>query len=157
MDWFVKAFLKSSLTWLGLGVTLGVAMASHPAWIVYRPAHLHMTLLGFVAMMIFGVAYHVIPRFTGNQLSSRRLAGLHFWIANAGLATMVAGFVARPHWRGATLLLATGGVLAALGAYTFIVNIWRTIDGPAGRQALASRAAGGEVKAPDVRRLPVAR
>ena len=74
MDWFVRAFLKSSLVWLGLGVTLGVGMAGHPAWLVYRPAHLHMTLLGFVAMMIFGVAYHVIPRFTGHPLHGRRLA-----------------------------------------------------------------------------------
>ena len=30
MIWFAKAFLKASLTWLALGVTLGVAMAVHP-------------------------------------------------------------------------------------------------------------------------------
>jgi cbb3-type cytochrome oxidase subunit 1 len=54
-----------------------VAMAVHPAWAVYRTAHLHMNLLGFVAMMIFGVAYHVIPRFTGHSLHSRRLAAVH--------------------------------------------------------------------------------
>ena len=156
MDWFVKAFLKASLVWLGLGVTLGVAMAAKPAWVVYRPAHFHMTLLGFVAMMIFGVAYHVIPRFTGNPLFSRRLAGVHVWIANAGLTMMVAGFLARPHWRGAIPLLAAGGVLAASGAYVFIVNIWRTIDGSAGTRAQAARAAGHEARAPGERRLPVA-
>ena len=64
MQWFVKAFLKASLVWLSLGVTLGVAMAAHPTWTVYRPAHVHMTALGFVTMMIYGVAYHVVPRFT---------------------------------------------------------------------------------------------
>ena len=68
MTWFVKAFLKSSLAWLALGVTFGVAMAAHPVWTVYRLAHVHMLLLGFVAMMIFGVAYHVIPRFAGFPL-----------------------------------------------------------------------------------------
>ena len=52
MEWFVKAFVKASLAWLALGVTLGVAMAAHPAWMVYRPAHAHMNLLGFVTMMI---------------------------------------------------------------------------------------------------------
>ena len=56
MEWFVKAFVKASLVWLALGVTLGVAMAAYPAWIIYRPAHMHMVLLGFVTMMIFGVA-----------------------------------------------------------------------------------------------------
>ena len=156
MDWFVKAFLKASLVWLGLGVTLGVAMAAKPAWIIYRPAHFHMTLLGFVAMMIFGVAYHVIPRFTGNPLFSRRLAGVHVWMANAGLATIVMGFMTRPYWRGAIPLLAAGGVLAATGAYVFIFNIWRTIDGSAGKRAQAARATAPEARAPGERRLPVA-
>jgi hypothetical protein len=80
MEWFVKAFLKSSVSWLAAGVTLGVAMGVHPAWSIYRTAHLHMLLLGFVAMMIFGVAYHVIPRFAGSPLRSTRAAGVHWWI-----------------------------------------------------------------------------
>lgn len=130
MEWFSKAFLKSSLAWLGLGVTLGVVMAIDQRWVVYRPAHMHMNLLGFVAMMIFGVAYHVIPRFTGNPLHSRRLGGLHWFIANAGLLLMVTGFLLGPTiGRAAVPVLATGGVLSALGAYTFIYNVWRTIDG----------------------------
>ena len=128
MDWFVKAFLKSSLAWLGLGVTLGVAMAVHPAWAVYRTAHMHMNLLGFVTMMIFGVAYHVIPRFTGNALYSKRLAGLQWWGANIGLAMFAAGLAVRVHLAGGAILTAAGGVLAALSAYAFIYNIWRTID-----------------------------
>jgi cbb3-type cytochrome oxidase subunit 1 len=84
MDWSVKAFVKASLAWLALGVTLGVAMAARPGWAVYRPAHLHMTLLGFVAMMIYGVAHHVIPRFVGHPLHSRRLAGWHWWWPTRG-------------------------------------------------------------------------
>lgn len=130
MDWFVKAFIKASLTWLALGVTLGVAMAAHPVWVVYRPAHLHTVLLGFVTMMIYGVSYHVIPRFSGHALHSRRAAGVHWWLANVGLVGMVAGFVLRPHLGGAaTPILATGGVLSALAAYLFAYTIWRTIDG----------------------------
>ena len=77
MDWFVKAFLKASLAWLVAGVTIGVAMGIHPLWTLYRVAHMHIVLLGFVAMMIFGVAYHVIPRFTGYPLHSRRGATWH--------------------------------------------------------------------------------
>ncbi|HYD52882.1 MAG TPA: cbb3-type cytochrome c oxidase subunit I, partial [Gemmatimonadaceae bacterium] len=116
MEWYVKAFLKASLAWLALGVTLGVAMAAVPAWVAYRPAHLHMVLLGFVAMMIFGVAYHVIPRFAGHPLASRRAASAHWWIANLGLVAMVTGFVLRVQvGRAATPLLAIGGTCAALG------------------------------------------
>ena len=131
MDWFVKAFLKSSLAWLGAGVTLGLAMAMHPAWAVYRTAHLHMNLLGFVGMMIFGVAYHVIPRFTGHPLHSHRLAGVQWWLANIGLLLFVAGFVMLPHTMFGTparIVVASGGAFSAAAAYLFVYNIWRTID-----------------------------
>ena len=150
MEWFVRAFLKASLAWLALGVTLGVAMGAHPNWTVYLPAHMHMVLLGFVTMMIYGVAYHVIPRFTGHPLHNRRAAGVHWWLANIGLAMMVCGFVARVARPGiGTVVLATGGTLSALGAYTFVYLIWRTVDGPAAlrkaearsRQVLAKRSA----------------
>lgn len=131
MEWFVKAFLKTSMTWLGLGVTLGVAMAVHPPLTAYRTSHIHMNLLGFVSMMIFGVAYHVIPRFTSHPLHNRRLAGIHWWVANTGLVLLASGFATFGGPRSLRLvLLATGGVLSALGAYSFIYNIWRTIDGP---------------------------
>jgi cbb3-type cytochrome oxidase subunit 1 len=156
MDWFVKAFLKASLAWLALGVTLGVAMAAHPAWAVYRTAHLHMLLLGFVTMMIFGVAYHVIPRFTGHPLHARRAPGWHWWIANVGLVLMVVGFLLRPSvGAAATPVLAAGGVLAALGAYTFAYVMWRTIDGPAGLRRAAARAEE-RARASKSTRLPVA-
>ena len=145
MEWFVRAFLKSSLAWLALGVTLGVAMAAHPQWTVYLPAHMHMVLLGFVTMMIFGVAYHVIPRFTGYPLHNRRAAGVHWWLSNVGLALMVCGFVERVVRPGAgTIVLAIGGSLSALGAYIFVYLIWRTVDGHAGlrvRRPATGRAA----------------
>lgn len=131
MDWFVRAFLKSSVAWLAAGVTLGVAMAIHPVWTVHRAAHLHLTLLGFVAMMIFGVAYHIVPRLAAHPLHSRRLAGLHWWIANAGVALFVPGLmmraVAAPY---AALVVGIGAALSATGAYMFAWIIWRTIDGP---------------------------
>jgi cbb3-type cytochrome oxidase subunit 1 len=141
MDWFVKAFLKASVAWLSAGVTLGLAMAARPAWTIYRPAHAHMVLLGFATMMIFGVAYHVVPRFAGNPLHSRRAAGAHWWVSNAGLALMATGFVLRVHAvAAAPALLAVGGMLSAAGAYTFAYLIWRTIDGPASLRAAARRA-----------------
>lgn len=134
MEWFVKAFLKASIAWLALGVTLGVAMAVDQRLIVYRLAHVHMTLLGFVTMMIYGVAYHVIPRFTGHQLHARRVAAAQWWLANIGLALMVSGFLLVPHAIPvAPLLLGTGGVLSAAAAYCFVYNIWRTIDGAPGK------------------------
>jgi cbb3-type cytochrome oxidase subunit 1 len=141
MDWFSRAFIKASVTWLALGVTLGVAMAAMPNLGAYRTVHLHMNLMGFVAMMIFGVAYHVIPRFVGAPLYDRRLASAHWWVANAGLALMVAGFTLRATgwvpFAHATVCLAIGGTASALGAYAFAYNVWRTIGSGASARVAA--------------------
>ena len=136
MEPFVRNFIRSSLVWFGIGIIIGLSMAWWPAQhLVYRPAHAHAHLLGFVSMMIFGVAYHVIPRFAGSTLRSRRLAFVHLWVANIGLAGMVGGWLLRG-WVGfGTLLLAVGGGLTAIGAFLFIYNIWRTL-GPVKRTDL---------------------
>ncbi len=129
MDRYVVRFLRASLLWLCAGVSVGVAMAVHPAWTIYRTAHLHMLLLGFVMMMIAGVAYHVLPRFVGASLYSPRLASLHFLVANTGLALLASGFIVRFHVLAvASVLLAVGGTLAAAGAIMFAWNLWRTLD-----------------------------
>ena len=148
MDWFVRRFIKAALVWLGLGVTLGVAMAVHPLWIIYRPAHVHMNLLGFVTMMIYGVAYHVVPRFFGHPLHNKKLAGAQWWISNASLAVMVVGFMLAPHFGSRSIpVLAGGGTLTALGAFAFIYNVWRTVDGPEALRRLE--------QTPPSRRAPV--
>jgi cbb3-type cytochrome oxidase subunit 1 len=141
MDGYVRHFVRASLLWLGVGVLLGVAMAIWPVpMLPYRPAHMHANLLGFVAMMIFGVAYHIMPRFNGRPLHSPALAELHLVVANAGLALMVGGFAARVHWPGrGAWLLAAGGLLSAVGTLLFITNIWITIR-PAPVAAMPSPA-----------------
>jgi cbb3-type cytochrome oxidase subunit 1 len=129
MDPFVKAFVRASLVWLGVGVTIGVSMAFWPAAaLVYRPAHIHANLLGFVSMMIFGVAYHVMPRFTGHPLHSRKAAMAHLWVANVGLLLLVVGWIARV-WlpESGTLLVRSGAAVSAVGAFLFIHNLWRTL------------------------------
>lgn len=129
MDAFVRRFIRSSLLWLGVGVAIGVAMAVWPYYgAAYRPAHMHANLLGFVSMMIFGVGYHVLPRFVGAALHSRSLPVVHLWLANLGLAGLVAGWMLRPHVGAAAGLVHVGAVLSAAGAFLFIYVIWRTLD-----------------------------
>lgn len=129
MERYTTGFLRASLLWLVAGVSSGVAMAVHPAWAGYRTAHLHMLLLGFVTMMIAGVAYHVIPRFAATPLYSARLAQLHLVLANIGVAAMATGFVWRLHAPATGgAILGSGGVASATGAYLLAWNLWRTLD-----------------------------
>lgn len=129
MDWFVKAFIRASLAWFAVGILFGLAMAAHPPWVVYRPAHAHMTVVGFLTMMVFGVGYQLLPRLFGHALFSRALAVTHWWLANLGLAGMVVGFMLAPHVgpRSAPVT-ATGGLMFALGALGFVYNMWRTFN-----------------------------
>ena len=129
MDWFVRAFLKASLVWFSLAVAVALVMALHPPLTVYRTAHLHVALLGFVTQMIYGVALHVIPRFFGQPLVYRRMADTQFWAAQAGLALLVTGFVARINgWPFASVGIAAGGLASAVGAACFVINLWVTMD-----------------------------
>lgn len=139
MEWFIRAFIKASIVWFMLGLTLAVAMAFHPPWIVYRPAHAHMTLAGFLSMLVFGVGYQLLPRLFGMQLHSRRMAIAHWWLANIGLLLMVTGFVLQIHTVAGRMPLAAGGSLYALGAYGFGYNMWRTFSAAEAR--MRARAA----------------
>jgi cbb3-type cytochrome oxidase subunit 1 len=135
MEWFVKAFIRASLTWFAAGIALGLAMAVHPQWVVYRPAHAHMNVVGFITMMIFGVGYQLLPRLFGHQLRSRALAIAHWWLANLGLVAMTAGFMLAPHIGSRSApLTATGGALFTAGALGFVYNMWRTFNAAEARQ-----------------------
>ena len=145
MESFVRGFIRASLAWLGVGVIIGVSMAFWPAEaLIYRPAHVHANLLGFVSMMIFGVAYHVVPRFTGRPLHSRRLPAIHFVVANLGLLLLVGGWIGRVvSVTGGTHALRGGAVLSSIGAFLFNFNLGRTLEPT--RRTPAARSAHGTV------------
>ena len=117
----------------------------------YRPALRNGAPRFYVDVL--RIAYHVIPRFTGHLLHNRRFAEAQWFISNAGLAIMVVGFIVRANGAATgTLILSTGGILAAIGAYTFVYNIWRTIDGPLELRLQEKRAREAAEKA----KLPLA-
>ena len=128
MDPFVRGFIRSSLVWLSVGVGMGVWIAVWPQAIIYRPAHVHANMLGFTSMMIFGVAYHILPRFVGAPLFNPRLGPIHLVLGNLGLLGMVTGWIARPHVSWWAMSLRVGATLSAMGVVLFVINIWRTLD-----------------------------
>lgn len=132
MSLAVRGFLRSAVLWLAVGLALGFLMAIRPSWIpLLRAAHLHALLAGFVAFMIFGVGYHVFPRFSGRPLPWPRGPLVHLVLANAGVLALVCGLLARgpaPAW--SRLLAGTGGVLTLAGAALFIHSVWHLTKPP---------------------------
>ncbi|MEK7400822.1 MAG: cbb3-type cytochrome c oxidase subunit I [Gemmatimonadota bacterium] len=144
MEWFIKAFIRASLLWFAAGIVLGVIIAWNPAWIIFRPAHAHMTVVGFLSMLVFGVGYQLLPRLFGHPLHSTTFAIVHLVLANVGLVTLVTGFFLQPYRGDAHWVTATGGILFATGALLWVYNMWRTFDAADARH----RAQGDAKKLP---------
>lgn len=140
MDWFIKAFIRASLLWFAGGIILGVCIAIEPRWIIYRPAHAHMNVVGFLTMLVFGVGYQLLPRLFGHPLHSRNAAIAHLFLANAGLAGIVLGFFLQPHMVWARWVTASGGTLFSAGALAWVWNLWHTFNAADARQRAREQA-----------------
>ena len=89
MDRFVRNFIIVSIVYLGLSSILGIAMLWDQSLMSMKFVHSHLNMLGWVSMMIYGVGYHVLPRFSGRPLKYPKIGELQFWTANTGLIGML--------------------------------------------------------------------
>lgn len=125
MDRYTKNFVVASLVYFFLAAALGIWMgiAAAPEWVSF--AHIHFNLLGFMAMMIYGVAYFILPRFNGKTIKWPQWVPLHFYAANLGLVGMVATAAERPS-TGFTLF----ALLNVISVAMFAVNLGVTLLEP---------------------------
>jgi hypothetical protein len=122
MDRYTKGFVVASLVYFFLAAVLGIWMGGTDAAGWVRFAHVHFNLLGFMAMMIYGVGYFILPRFNGRTLRWPSWVPIHFFLANIGLIGMVATEPERPS-TGFILFSA----LSVLSAGMFAVNLGATM------------------------------
>jgi cbb3-type cytochrome oxidase subunit 1 len=103
---------------IGVGLYMGVT-----GKLAQVPVHVHLNLLGWVSMALFGLIYHAWP-----AAGQTKLARWHFWIHNLSLPVLM---VALALERGGMEALDdfVGGVsmITAIGIVLFAVNLWRTI------------------------------
>ena len=122
MDRYTKGFVVASLVYFFLAAVLGIWMGGTDAAGWVRFAHVHFNLLGFMAMMIYGVGYFILPRFNGRTLRWPSWVPIHFFLANIGLIGMVATTPERPS-TGFILFSA----LSVISAGMFAVNLGATM------------------------------
>ncbi len=122
-------FIFTGIAYLVIGVTLGVLFFIIPETRALRPLHTHLNLVGFVTFTIFGIAYHILPRFRGRPLYSEKLAWWQFWLANIGLVGLLVflSLGAYVSFVGLTVLQAVFGATLALSVYLFVYNMLRTL------------------------------
>jgi len=122
MDRYTKGFVVASLTYFFLAAVLGIWIGSADTAPWIRFAHVHFNLLGFMAMMIYGVGYFILPRFNGRTLRWPSWVPVHFYLANIGLIGMVASYPSHPS---ASFVLFS--VLSVAGVAVFVVNLGATM------------------------------
>ncbi|MEK6673702.1 MAG: hypothetical protein AABY42_09570 [Nitrospirota bacterium] len=130
MDKFVKNFIGMSLIYLTAASVLGVVMLGHPSLLSLKFVHSHLNLLGWVSMMIYGVGYHVLPRFAGRPLKHPKMGETQFWLANAGLIGMLLFSVVSFYnpeagiYRGLTVAF---GLVEVFSVFLFFYNMFVTL------------------------------
>jgi cbb3-type cytochrome oxidase subunit 1 len=134
----VRRYVKTSLVFLLLGLLAG-------AWITVEvnlrgrgvpwpliTAHVHLLLVGFVIMLIFGVATWMFPRPARDDVRYHPgLAETVYWLLTASTALRVAGEIgaAVSGARGSPLA-AVGGLGQVLACLLFVWNIWSRVRMP---------------------------
>ena len=149
MTSLVRRFLKTGILFLVLGLAIGFWMmarrelgTSLPSTYVVS-AHTHAILVGFVMMMILGVALWMFPRPAKGDTTYRpAVAEASYWLLTTGTLARVLGELARMSSSAGWL---RWGVLAAgaaqiVGLVLFFYNMWSRIR-PVGSQ---QREASGE-------------
>jgi len=156
----VLRFLVVSVAFYGMSTFEGPlmsirqvnALSHYTDWTV---GHAHAGALGWVAFVVFGALYYLVPRlWKVRRLYSLRLVEWHFWIATLGIvlyitAMWVSGIMQGLMWRSYDslgflqfsfietveamhpfyVIRAFGGVLFLTGALIMAYNLYRTTKG----------------------------
>ena len=149
MTSLVRRFLKTAIVFLVAGLAIGGWMlgtrelAGRFASPFLLSAHTHAILVGFVMMMILGVAQWMFPRPAKDDTRYRpALAEASYWLLTVGTTVRILGELVRqgsdaPWLRWAVFV---AGMIQVAGLLTFFTNMWTRIRGVGS----AAREASGE-------------
>ncbi len=123
-----RGFLFTGMVYLVLGVALGILFVILPETRRLRTIHAHLNLVGFVVFAIFGIGYHILPRFRGKPLFSEKLAWWQFWLANIGLVGLALFMVLAAYGSDQAIAgEAVFGSLLGISVFLFVYNMFRTL------------------------------
>lgn len=114
--------IKISVVYFMIGVCIGLYMSMVHDYTL-APVHVHINLLGWTALTLAGLIYHLFP-----AVSSTKLAKTHFWFHNVGLPLMMIGLFLFVLGNDPVVpVIATGGVLTTVGVLLFGYNVLKEL------------------------------
>ena len=136
----VRRYVKTSFVFLACGLLLGgwiivgeFLLGVFPSRLLIT-AHVHLLLVGFMLMIVMGVATWMFPRPARDDARYRpELAEAVYWIMTLATAARAAGEIAGPYVGIPALrwVIALGGLGQLAGAAVFVVNMWSRVRMPA--------------------------
>jgi hypothetical protein len=112
---------------LGLMLAVRTGLVGGAWWLAAE----HLAALGWVMLMIVGVAYHILPRFSGLATRGARWTRAQLGLQLAALALIVVSL-----GLGWGRAFAAGGLLMAVALGLFAWTIWPTLRAVAARPAV---------------------
>ena len=133
MHSLVRRYIKTAILFLAVGLALG-------AWLIVRRelgGHTHSILVGFMMMMILGVALWVFPRPDREDARYRpAVAEVAYYLITVGTAARTGGEILRDTrsdgWLRVTVAL--GAALQVVGLALFFYTMWNRIRSAGSRQ-----------------------
>jgi heme/copper-type cytochrome/quinol oxidase subunit 1 len=135
----VRRYVKTAFVFLLLGMLLGgyltfeVNVRGRGAPWPLVTAHVHLLLVGFVLMLIAGVATWMFPRPARDDRRYRPwVAELIYWLLTVSTAVRALGELgsAAAGVRGGSVLAAWGGFGQIAATVAFVVNMWVRVRTP---------------------------
>lgn len=117
---FATRWVATALAYFLAAIALGIVMAASHDFRL-KGLHVHLNLLGWVSMALFGILYRLFPR-----AAATRLAALHFWLYQTALPLMMTGLAGLLLGAGAfEPLVAAGSVAVGVAVLLFALAVWR--------------------------------
>ena len=131
MNGLSRIFIRTSLIYLAVSTVIGMLITIGPG---YSFMHSHFTLIGWLSFFVFGLAYEIIPRYSGRPLFSEKLGFIHFWLGNIGLVGLALSYpfmrmfmLREKDFSDALLIVTLFGMIVTISIFMFIYNIWKSI------------------------------
>jgi uncharacterized protein involved in response to NO len=131
------ALVASAYLWGMLGALLllidGCSMLTTGSGLVARDAVCHAFALGFIVLLICGIAPRMLPSFSGGKITSPKLVSATLWLGNAAAVLRVGSLLFAPLFAGTqgfaidTFLFSLSGPCGLALAICLAINLWPTL------------------------------
>jgi uncharacterized protein involved in response to NO len=126
--------VASAYMWAMLGALLllidGIALLATGTMPLAFDAVRHSFAIGFIALLICGIAPRMLPSFSGLHIASPRLVSVTLWLGNAAALLRVGSILLAPLFPGpqgsaiATFLFGLSGPFGLALAICLAINLW---------------------------------